>query len=155
VHVTDPGRELIKLFEGFSPIIYICPAGYPTIAHGHVVRKGEIFDHPLSKDEGDELLSKDLIPMENWVSKLTFVPLNNNQFNALVSFAYNLGPFAYQRSTLRSMLNRGEYLGAAEQFLKWIYGGGRILNGLVYRRAAERGMFLADLNEEEDDGSDS
>jgi lysozyme len=143
--MSAQGLQLIKHFEGFVPTRYICPAGFWTIGIGHAIRKGEKWDTPtatITYEEALALLDKDNNEAEYAVERLIKVPLTDGQFDALVSFAFNLGSGALQRSTLRSRLNREEYLGAAEEFNKWIWGGGRILPGLIKRRKAEQMMFL-------------
>ena len=98
----------------------------------------------ISEAEAETLLVLDLESSEGWVLRLVKEPLSENQFSALTSFTFNVGCGALQRSTLRMKLNRGEYtLGAADEFPKWRRAGGRILAGLVRRRAAERALFLA------------
>lgn len=144
-HITDKGLNLIKRFEGFSPKIYICPAGYPTIGWGHVVRPGEDFQNGIDESQGEEILRRDCLVSELSVSRLIRVPLTDGQFDALVSFTFNLGGGALQRSTLRSKLNRGEYDDAALEFPKWVYAVGRILPGLVKRRKAEQDLFLYNI----------
>lgn len=140
--VTDAGAMLIELFEGFSPVIYPDIAGYPTIGIGHKILKGEVFQIPMTEEEANEILDRDLDIAEKGVGGLIQVSLSDPQFDALVSFTFNLGVFSLKRSTLRSRLNRGEYFGASEEFLKWVWADGRKSNGLIRRRAAERGMFL-------------
>ena len=140
--VTDSGLELIKQFEGFSSVVYLDIAGYPTIGWGHLILKGETFEESITEEEADEIIRKDLNVAKRGVGGLIQVPLSDPQFDALVSFTFNLGVFALKRSTLRSRLNRGEYFGASEEFLKWVWADGRKSNGLIRRRAAERGMFL-------------
>lgn len=132
--------ELIKGFEGFSAKAYICPAGKPTIGYGHTgnVRP----EDTITKEEAEKLLAKDLEKFESGVKKLVKVPLNDNQFAALVSFAYNVGLGNFDTSTLLKQLNEGHYDLAADQFLRWTKGGGKELPGLVKRRAAERAVFL-------------
>ena len=92
-HVSQDGVDLIKRFEGFSPVIYICPAGWPTIGYGHVVRDGERdrFANEIGEDEAEELLRRDVGVAERAVLRLISVPLIDGQFDALVSFTYNLG----------------------------------------------------------------
>lgn len=143
--ITEVGMGLIKSSEGFSPIRYICPAGWWTIGFGHAIRKGEKWDSPtaiITAEEALELLDKDNDEAEKAVLRLITVPLEDDQFDALVDFTFNLGSGALQRSTLRSKLNRYEYYDAANELLKWIWGGGRILPGLVKRRKLERNLFL-------------
>ena len=97
----------------------------------------------LVKADVDALLSRDLEATEGWVHRLIKTLLTEIQFSALVSFTFNVGCSALMRSTLRMKLNREEYQGAADEFSKWRIAGGRILAGLVRRRAAERALFLA------------
>lgn len=143
--ITDVGLKLIKDFEGFSEKRYICSAGHWTIGYGHAIRKGEPWDSPdvtITKEEAIELLKKDVQDAERAVLRLIHVPLTDGQFDALVSFCFNLGGGALQRSTLRSCLNRREYLDAADEFPKWCYAAGRRLLGLYRRRLAEKKLFL-------------
>ena len=141
---TDNGIELIKQFEGFSERVYICPAGYSTIGYGHVVRSNESFNE-ISEQEAEELLRRDLYKYEKAVLRFISVPLDDNQFDALISFTYNLGSGALQRSTLRAKLNRGDYEGAANEFSKWCMANGRKLKGLLLRRIKERELFSLSL----------
>ena len=97
----------------------------------------------ISQNEADRLLKMDLIVHCNNVSGLVKVPLNQNQFDALVSFEYNVGYGALAGSTLLRLLNAGDYKGAGGQFGRWVYGGGKTLPGLVRRRKAELDLFLA------------
>ena len=132
--------ELIKSFEGLELEAYLCPADIWTIGYGHTgdVKEGDT----ITKAEAEALLDKDLQTFRNGVKRLVKVPLNENQFGALVSFAYNLGLGSLQNSTLLKMLNAGDYTGAADQFLRWNKSGGKVLTGLVRRREAERAVFL-------------
>lgn len=116
-----------------------------TIGWGHAIRRGEKWDSPIATittEEADTLFDKDNDEAEMAVSRLIRVPLEDYQFDALVDFTFNLGAGSLQRSTLRSMLNRGEYLEAANQFPLWCWGGGRKLPGLYRRRVIERNLFL-------------
>jgi len=137
------GLEFIALWEGFSPCIYLDIAGYITIGIGHKILKGEIFDTDISLEQALTILDKDADNAERGVGGLISVALSDLQFDAIVSFTFNLGTFALQRSTLRSRLNRGDFLGAADEFPKWIFAGGRKSQGLLNRRCAERAIFLA------------
>ncbi len=139
--VTREGRELIEAFEGFSPTVYICPAGYPTVGYGHVVLPGEAFDRPLTQAEADDLLSRDLPRYEWAVCRLIGVPLSDPCYDALVSFTFNLGEGALQASTLRRLINAGHLEEAGPQFDRWVMAGAQKLPGLVRRRAAERAMW--------------
>ncbi|HCR85343.1 MAG TPA: muraminidase, partial [Alphaproteobacteria bacterium] len=120
-NVTQKGVELIKHFESFSSVIYICPAGYRTIGYGHVVKESEIdrFKKPISEYEALKILEADILSSCRSVLRLINVPLTDGQFDALVSFTFNLGGGALQRSTLRRKINRYEHEEAADEFLKW------------------------------------
>lgn len=142
---TSVGIKLITDFEGFSPVRYLCPAGVWTIGYGHAIRKGEIWDSPtatITEEEARLLMDKDNDEAEKAVIRLIYVPLEDWMFDALVSFTFNLGGGALQRSTLRSKLNRGEYADAANEFPKWCWAGGQKMAGLYRRRIAERNLFL-------------
>ena len=136
-HITQNGLDLIKRFEGFSRTVYFCPAGYPTIGYGHVVKDDEDFSNGIMEGEAEELLRLDAVIAERAVLRLINVPLTDGQFDALVSFTYNLGGGALQRSTLRRKINREEHAEVPEQFMRWVWAGDRKLKGLVRRRAAE------------------
>jgi lysozyme len=144
-HVTEQGMALVKRFEGFSATVYICPAGFPTIGYGHLLRDGErlILDDGISLAEAEQLLRNDLRTAEQAVLRLINVPLTDGQFGALVSFTYNLGSGALQSSTLRRKLNRREYVSVPKELRRWVWAGGRKMAGLVRRRAAEANLFLA------------
>ena len=139
-HITQEGLDLIKRFEGFSPKVYVCPAGYRTIGYGHVVRPGENFS-VIQEDYAEEILARDVQSAERSVLNLIKVSLSDEQFNALVSFTFNCGGAALQRSTLRRKVNREEHEDVPEELLKWCRGGGKILKGLLRRRQAEADMY--------------
>jgi len=138
-HVTRHGIELIKRFEGFEPRIYLDAAGYPTIGFGHLVREyeREAFKNGISEATGEELLINDIIAAEQAVLRLIKVSLTDGQFDALVSFTFNLGGGALQRSTLRRKVNREEHADVPVELMKWVWAGGRKLKGLLKRRRAE------------------
>ncbi|HRK98471.1 MAG TPA: lysozyme [Alphaproteobacteria bacterium] len=140
-HITQNGIDLIKRFEGFSAKVYICPAGYPTIGYGHVVKPHEDFSAGIDEAQAEELLRQDAVIAERAVLRLISVPLTDGQFDALVSFTYNLGGGALQRSTLRRKINREEHAEVPEQFMRWVWAGGRKLKGLVRRREAEISLY--------------
>lgn len=140
MEISQIGIDLIKKFEGCSLRAYKCPAGVWTIGYGHT---NKVFaDDVITQEEAETLLRQDLIIHCNNVSKLVKVPLTQNQFDALVSFEYNVGYGAFQASTLLRLLNQGKYKEAAGQFDRWIYAGKKVLPGLVNRRKAEKGLFL-------------
>jgi GH24 family phage-related lysozyme (muramidase) len=142
-HVSQDGVDLIKRFEGFSPTVYICPAGYRTIGYGHIVLDAERdrFAGGIGEEEAEELLRRDAGIAELAVLRLIAVPLTNGQFDALVSFTYNLGSGALQRSTLRRKVNREEHAVLPVEFRKWVWAGGRKLRGLIRRREAEAAHY--------------
>ena len=140
-NITQNGLDLIKRFEGFSRIVYFYPAGYPTIGYGHVVKDDEDFSAGIDEAQAEALLRQDARIAERAVLRLINVPLTDGQFDALVSFTYNLGGGALQRSTLRRKINREEHAEVPEQFMRWVWAGGRKLKGLVRRRAAESKLY--------------
>ena len=150
--LNDAGLGLIITSEGFEPTPKPCPAGKPTVGHGHVVQAGESFPRPLTREEARDLLLRDLESAERAVERLVRVPLTDGQFAALASFTFNLGGGALADSTLLKKLNQGDYAGAADEFPRWDKArvmdpksGHKIvttLPGLAKRRAAERELFL-------------
>ena len=141
MHATsDRGLNLIKQFEGFSAKPYVCAGGRWTIGYCHVILPDETFTE-ITEDEAIVLLSRDVMEAEGAVDILVKVPLNQNQFDALVSFVYNLGSGNLKSSTLLKLLNASDYDGAAKQFDRWVYAGGRQLLGLIARRKAEEDLF--------------
>ena len=143
--VTPASLNLIKQFEGFSPTVYVCPAGHPTIGYGHVVKQHERerFAGGITEEQAEALLRQDVQTAEHAVLRLISVPLTDGQFDALVSFAFNLGAGALQRSTLRRKVNRGDHAAVPVEFRKWVWAGGQRLEGLVRRREAEAKTYAA------------
>ena len=155
--VSDRCKEMIKHHEGVRYKPYRCPAKLWTVGVGHVLYpvqgrlpldQRDAFplephdNRTFSSDEVNGILSTDLQRFETGITKLFPVVLAQGQFDALTSFAFNLGLGGVQRSTLRSKVLRGEIEEAADEFLKFTRGGGRILPGLVKRRNDERALFL-------------
>lgn len=147
--INAEGLEIVEHFEGFSSTPYRCPSGLWTIGYGSIRDargKRVTEDHPpISEEEARELLKRDLEEAEYYVNQLVYTPLTHNQLSALISFVYNIGSGNFQASTLRAKLNRGDYLGASNEFWKWRRGGGVILKGLVKRRKAEEELFLTEI----------
>ena len=141
MQVSKEGADLVSFFEGFSAEPYLCPAGFWTVGFGHLVRPDEDYSE-MTKDDALELLRLDLFDASQAVNRLIYIDLEQHQFDALVSFTFNLGGGALQRSTLRRCVNRGDHQKAADQFLRWVYAKGRKLRGLELRRMAERLMYL-------------
>lgn len=140
----EQAKTMIKWFEDLSLTPYPCPGGYPTIGYGHLIKNTEMerFKTGINRNEAESILDNDIAMADQALNRLIRIKLNDNQRAALVSFIFNLGAGAFQASTLRQKLNRGEYQEAADQLPRWVYGGGRILPGLVRRRHAERSLFL-------------
>ena len=138
---SNKGVEFIKSFESFSPTKYICAGGKMTIGYGHVLLQNEHYEG-ISMDMADKILLHDLIKAEMAVSRNIKIHLEQSQFDALVSFAFNLGSGALQRSALRQKINYGAAIEEIQhEFMRWVYAGGRRLGGLVRRREAESAMF--------------
>lgn len=141
---------LIKEFEGFMRKWYPDPAhGWkvPTIGYGHTDSAGSpkyatSKSMVLTEAEGSAILQRDLGQYEASVAQMVKVPLNENQFGALVSFTYNLGAGNLGSSTLLRKLNTRDYTGAADEFARWNKADGKVLAGLTRRRAAERALFV-------------
>ena len=140
MQISEAGITLIKGFEGFSVLPYKDGAGCMTIGFGHKVRQGEMYES-ITEETALELLKDDLQESEDAVNRLVEVELNQNQFDALASFTYNLGAGTLQGSTLLKLLNGGNYQGASGQITRWEYVRGTISTGLSRRREAERALF--------------
>jgi len=141
--ISRQGLDLICRFEGFSPIIYMCPAGYPTIGYGHLITEAnkKRFLDGINEDEALDLLRQDVAVAERAVLRLINVPLTQGQFDALASFTTNLGAGALQRSTLRRKVNREENADVPAELMKWVWAGGKKLKGLVRRRADKASLY--------------
>ncbi len=144
MEISQKGIDLIKTFEGCRLEAYKCPAGVWTIGYGHT-GADVVPCRKITQDEAERLLRQDLTVHCNNVSKLVKVPLNQNQFDALVSFEYNEGYGAFQNSTMLKFLNSGHYALASGQFDRWIYANGKVWQGLVNRRKAEKELFLEQI----------
>lgn len=138
---SKKGIDLIKSFEGFRAKPYICAGGKWTIGYGHTAGVTSV-SPSITKANAEELLRDDLEYFEQQVNRLVKVPLTQPQFDALVSFTYNVGVSNFMNSTLRYLLNHGVFSKAANAFLRWCYANGKKLPGLERRRQAERSLFL-------------
>ena len=138
----EAGLRLIKEFEGLRLAKYLDAVGKWTIGSGHLILPNENYDQPISLDVANALLRADLKRTEEGVRNSVTVTINQNQFDALVSFAFNLGVGNLKSSTLLRLLNEGNIFAAADQFLRWNKAGGRELPGLTRRRRAERDLFI-------------
>jgi len=154
VQTSDQGRKLIESFEGLILSAYddfndhiVHPGnvvrGTLTIGYGHTNAAGSphvFIGQTITKEQADSILAQDLSKVEQEVGELVHVVLNQNQFDALVSFHFNTGALGH--STLLKLLNQNNFTSAADEFLKWNHAGGRVLLGLTRRRQAERKLFL-------------
>lgn len=145
--LSDEGLRLIKSFEGYhtrlkdgSCAAYLCPAKVPTIGFGCTegVKLGLVW----TADEAEAALRREIAKFEAAVNRSVTVAVSQNEYDAMVSLAYNIGAAAFARSTVLRRLNKGDRAGAAKAFHLWNKGGGRILAGLVSRRAREAALFL-------------
>ena len=158
MNVSPKAIEMIKHHEGVRQKPYQCPARLWTIGVGHVMypeqgrlklqdrdafqtRPADMRVYPMQ--EVDDILKIDLARFERGVANYCPVPLTQGQFDALVSFSFNVGLGTLQRSTLRQKVIRGDMAGAAEELLKYCMAGGKILKGLQKRRIDERALFLS------------
>jgi lysozyme len=140
VKISQAGIDLIKRYEGFVSKPYLCPAGVWTVGYGST--RGVTRDTPpVTKEQAEEILRRDVESAEAAVMRLCPSLKKQNRFDAIVSFTFNLGAGALQRSTLRQKINRKDHLDVPPELMKWIYAGGRKLPGLVARRAAEGAMY--------------
>jgi lysozyme len=133
--------SLIKKHEGLRLEAYLpTPNDVWTIGYGHThtAKKGQ----KITEAQAEELLRRDIAWAEEAVNESVVVPLTQNQFDALVSFVFNVGVGAFSKSTLLRLLNAKDYEGAANQFLRWNKQKGKVLNGLTKRREEERRLFL-------------
>ena len=138
--------NIIKKFEGLSLKPYLDVVNVPTIGYGSTHYENGIAvtlkDPSITKDRAISLMINTLSNYVSAVNRMVHVPLNQNQFDALVDFTYNAGIGALQTSTLLRLLNAHDYNGASGEFTKWIHAGGEVLLGLVTRRELERKLFL-------------
>lgn len=143
--ISDTGIGLIKLSEGCILKPYLCSAKVPTIGFGSTRyedgRRVTLRDQPISLETAERLLRNDLERTVKGVSTFVTAKLKQNQFDALVSLAYNIGLEAFKNSTLLRKLNAGDYQGTANEFHRWNRAGGRVVAGLANRREREKAMF--------------
>jgi len=139
MNISQEGLSLIKKFEGCEYNAYKCAAGVWTIGYGHTkgVKEGDL----VTQQEADNLLLHEMEEYEGYVNNLVEVDLNQNQFDALVSWVFNLGPANLKASTLLKVLNSKDYEGVPAQIQRWNKAGGKVLEGLIRRRNAEALLF--------------
>lgn len=157
--VSESGREEIERHEGRRLQVYDDGAGFQTIGIGHLIRPGESFPEGITDEECDDLFTLDLMETERILYEHVEVPLSQEQFDALASFVFNVGPGRADRggqrgkdgfvtlrngrpSTMLRKLNAEDYIGAASEFTYWTKAGGKVMRGLMRRRERERDLFL-------------
>lgn len=143
MNISKQGLELIKRFEGLHLQAYLDPVDIPTIGYGTIVIDGKPvrMGTTCTEAQAEAYLISDVRKFEAYVQQYVNVPLTQEQFDALVSFTYNLGPTNLKNSTLLRLLNQGRYEEAQPQFLRWNKAGGKVLKGLTRRRLAEAALF--------------
>jgi lysozyme len=147
--INKAGLDLIKSFEGLYLTAYLDIVGVPTIGFGCTegVSKEDVANkRTISAETAESMLMTELDRFQKGVEACVTVPLNDNEFAALVSFSYNLGLGSLQKSTLLKLLLSGDRAGAAEQFIRWNKAGGKEVSGLTRRRLAEKALFLSPVS---------
>ncbi|MGB6294935.1 MAG: glycoside hydrolase family protein [Rivularia sp. (in: cyanobacteria)] len=146
--ISDNGLKFIAEHEGMILNLYNDPANHATIGVGHLVHydpingsEPEEFKRGITKERAMEILRSDVITAEKTVNKLVKVPLNQNQFDALVSFVFNIGETQFASSTLLAKLNNQDYQPVPNELNRWVHGGGKKLPGLIKRRRNEGNLF--------------
>ena len=136
---SQEGISLIKSFEGCELTAYLCSAGVPTLGFGHTrdVSMGDT----CTQEEAESMLAEDLVEFEDYVKKYVETDLQQNEFDALVAWTYNLGPKNLSESTLLKELNAGNLEEVPRQMKRWNRAGGEVLDGLIRRREAESRLF--------------
>ena len=145
MNIQDAGLHIIKFSETSDgkPILvaYLCPSKVWTIGWGHT--KNVFKGMTIGQEQAEAFLRQDLAWVEDAVNHYAGIPLTQNMFDALCSFVFNIGSEAFRKSTLLALLNEADIQGAANQFQRWNKGSfGKVLPGLVKRRAQERDLFL-------------
>ena len=145
--VSKNGLDIIKEFESFRAKPYLCPSGIPTIGYGSTYypdgKKVTLQDKEITEQKAFKIL--EFIANKDFgsnINKVVKVPLNQNQFDALVSFVYNIGSGNFEKSTILKKVNQSDFIGASLEFEKWNKANGKVLNGLTKRRLAEKELFL-------------
>lgn len=147
MRASDKCLKMLAHHEGVRQKPYKCPAGLWTVGVGHLIGDGkslpDSWNRLFTLEEVYDLLAKDVARFERGVERYITIPLKQGEFDAIVSFAFNLGLGTLQKSTLRQKLNRGDKEGAIESLLKYNKAGGKILKGLDNRRKDEAKLFLS------------
>ena len=140
MNTSAEGIALIKKFEGCELKAYQCSAGVWTIGYGHT--KDVVEGMEITQEQAEQMLVDELHEYESYINKYVTVALSQNQFDALVSWVYNLGPANLSASTMLKVLNSGEYEDVPAQMKRWNKAGGKVLEGLIRRREAEACLFV-------------
>jgi len=143
--ISENGLKLIKKFEGLRLRAYQCSAGIWTIGYGHTdnVCPTDV----INELQADDYLKKDILIVENAIKKLVVASLDQNKFDALVCFVFNIGVNKFKSSTMLKKINVSDFNGAAEEFLRWVYVSRTYTQGLARRRKAEKSLFNKIENE--------
>ncbi len=139
--ISPEGKNFIKQWESLELTAYLDGGGVPTIGWGHT--KNVALGQTITEAQAEQFLSDDLAPTELTLNTNITVPVNQNQFDGMCSLAFNIGNNAFASSTLLKKLNAGDTQGAADEFPRWCYDNGKVIQGLVNRRNAERTLFLS------------
>ena len=137
--ISEKGLDLIKFYEGCEYNAYRCAAGVLTIGYGHTkgVKEGDL----ITQQEADALLLHEMDEYEGYINNMVTVDLEQNQFDALVSWVFNLGSSNLSSSTLLKKINNKEFDAVPEQIKRWNKAGGKVLDGLIKRRNSEALLF--------------
>lgn len=131
---------LVIFYEGTRQQAYLDPVSIPTICRGHI--EGVKLGQTATLDQCDDMLAKDLLKANAAMQACVLVPLNDSQRAAFASFVFNAGSGNFCGSSMARKLNAGDYIGACNELPRWVYAGGKVLPGLVKRRAAEKELCL-------------
>lgn len=137
---SEKGIDLLKVLEegkGFSSKSYICSAGKRTIGYGHVILPDDNIIEPITEDQAEDILEKDVMLAENAINKYVKIPLTQNQFDALVCFVFNVGRTNFKTSTLLKFINEQLWDKIPKQFMRWVYHDKTLIKGLENRRKIE------------------
>ena len=141
MQTSEKGLQLIQTEEGFSAYPYQDIAGIWTIGFGHRMLPGESYPNGITREEGVQILMRDVAVAEAGIERLVKVALTQSQFDALVDFTFNLGVGSLAESTLLRLLNAGKYDAVPAQLLEWCHSGATVVPGLLARRQAETAMW--------------
>lgn len=137
---SQNGLNFTEQFEGCRTVAYLDQGGTPTIGYGHT--SGVSLGDKCTQEQAEKWLLEDVQEAARTVNAVVKVPLDQNQFDALVDFVFNIGSGNFESSTFLRLLNEGDRVGASEQFERWNKSGGVIRDGLIKRRIAEENLFL-------------